>query len=534
MQREACPDCGYIWRFAKISNPMKKILVAALLAPMTALAQTYPSPTFSTVTMPATGQFYSNAGASISRVQDRLFVGPAALNNGTSAASQPDWLTTYQIAKGRTYGFVQTSQMAVLNGNAGQDSLMGLTVGAQTTGRPGSGSQAIGLVAMGVNNANTAQAANATWAGYFEAFRDTSVSGNGGAYGIEIDTMNFTNATPVTDPYSQANDQTIGVQMASGGGFPGTLYPTTVGINFQNNNTTFDKGIVFGSNSITGATGTSGSGVAIALGNGHMLQWYGGAGVPTSSILSNGTTQAGGLQQIFSENTLSFNNSSAKPVFKVFGVANGVNGIQALGAATGQSVALQAIGDDTNINLQLTPKGAGSVVVSGPMSGNSGSFMTLSASSTVSGAGFSSLLAPYALLAGVTNGATASAGSVGENQTGSTSGTSMTSGTTANCTSKSLTAGDWLVWGAAQFSPAAGTTFSGLYAGLSTTSATLPSYSQMTSLIATFTTGQSQIVPAPMTIVNVSGATTVYLVGNASFGTSTMTCSGTINAVRYH
>lgn len=502
------------------------------------------------------GQFYQNAGAKVNRIRDRLFVGPAADNLGTNAASQPDWLTQYQLAKGRTYGFVQTSQMAVLNGNAGQDSLMGLTVGAQTTGRPGSGSQAIGLVAMGVNNANTAQSDNATWAGYFEAFRDTSVSGNGGAYGIEIDTMNFTNATPVTDPYSQANDQTIGIQMASGGGFPGTLYPTTVGINFQNNNTTFDKGIVFGSNSITGATGTSGSGVAIALGNGHMLQWYGGAGVPTSSILSNGTTQAGGIQQIFSENTLSFNNSSAKPVFKVFGVASGVNGIQALGAATGQNVQVQAIGDDTNIGLQLTPKGSGSVVVSGPMSGAAAAFTTLSASSTVSGAGFTSLLAPYAPLAsptftgtvtiptgasiatpnitGVTNGSTASAGSLGENLTGNNSATSMTSGTSANCTSKTLTAGDWLVWGTAQFSPAAGTTFTGMYAGLSTTSATLPAYAQMTSLIATFATGQAQIVPTPMIPLNVSSSTTVYLVGNTSFGTSTMTCSGTINAVRYH
>jgi hypothetical protein len=63
------------------------------------------------VTMPSTGQFYQNIGATVSRVSDRLFVGPAALNNGTNVASQPDWLTQYQLAKGRTYGYVQTSQL---------------------------------------------------------------------------------------------------------------------------------------------------------------------------------------------------------------------------------------------------------------------------------------------------------------------------------------------------------------------------------------------------------------------------------------
>lgn len=566
-------------------------------------------------TQSATSQFYQNFGANVNRVNDRLFVGPATLNNATNVASQPDWLTQYQLAKGRTYGYVQTSQFSVLNDQPSQGSLTTAVFGAKSSPPLSGGSQAIAVTGMGINNANNGQPANAAWAGYFEAFRDTTSAGNGGAYGIEIDTMNYVGSAPVTDPYSQANDQTIGLQMASGGGFPGTLYPTTVGLNFQNNNTTFDKGIVFGSNSITGATGTSGSGVAIALGNGHMLQWYGGAGIPTSRILSNGTTQAGGIQQLFSENSATFSNASSKSLFKILGVSSGVNGIQALGAATGQAVAVQAIGDDTNIPMQISGKGTGGVqVLSTAVSGNSltvtstsntvqgasillqgngattpnkyiralnGAFQIANSANsgtpmsmddsgnvtftgTVSGSSFPSPsltgvpTAPTASagtnttqvattafvtasptintpnITGVTSGATASAGSLGENLTGNTSATSMTNGTTANCTSKILTAGDWIVWGTAQFSPAASTTFTGLYAGLSTTAATLPSYSQMTSLIATFTTGQPQIVPTPMLIQNVSSSTTVYLVGNTSFGTSTMTCSGTINAIRYH
>jgi hypothetical protein len=111
----------------------------------------------------------------------------------------------------------------------------------------------------------------------------------------------------------------------------------------------------------------------------------------------------------------------------------------------------------------------------------------------------------------------------------------MTAGTTANCTSKSLTAGDWLVWGSVQFNPAGTTTVSAIYAGINTTSATLPaSGSQYNNLISTFTTGQAQILSTPMVIENLASTTTVFLVGNSSFGTSTMTCNGWINAVRYH
>ncbi|MDR6377327.1 hypothetical protein [Paraburkholderia caledonica] len=449
------------------------------------------------VTMPATGQFYQNAGATMSRVRDRLFVGPAADNLGTNVASQPDWLTQYQLAKGRTYGYVQTSQFSVLNDTpATTDSLTTAVFGARTQNRTG-GAQVIGATAMGVNNSTIGSGNAAAWAGYFEAFRDTSVSGNGGAYGIEIDTMNFTNATPVTDPYSQANDQTVAAQLASGGDFPGTLYPTTVGLNFQNNNTTFDKGIVFGSNAITGATGTSGTGIAIALGKGHELQWYGAAGAPTSAIVGLGTNTAGAVQQQFSDNLVQWMNGNS-PLFGAAHTSGAVNYVLASNATAGNSPSFAAQGTDANVSMILAGKGASGVLIKGQ-----------------------------------TAGATVASGYVGEPVKNSATGVSITSGTATNITSITLTPGDWDVTGAVTFVPASGTAPTLMQCGTSTTPATLGGLGTQSFLNLSFpTNGSSQGFVAPRQQINVTATTTVYLVAVSTFTGGTMTANGSVFARR--
>lgn len=468
------------------------------------------------ITLPGNSSFYAPS-AVISRLRDRVFVGDAVLNNGTSVASQPDWLTTYQIAKGRTYGYVQTSQMSVLNSSAGGDSLTTLVVGAQSTGRTGSASQVIAVTGMGVNNSsgNVGASQNQAWAGYFEAFRDTGTAGNGGAYGIEIDTMNYVSAAAVTDPYGQSGDQTVGVQMASGGGFSGTLYPTTVGVNFQNNNASFDKGIVFGSTSITGANGTTGTGVAIAFGRGHTIQWYGSAGVTTSSILSTGTVTASAIQQLFSDNTATFNNASGKSILKVLGVASGVNGLQVLGATTGNSPALQAIGDDTNVSVQVTAKGTGSILLNNPV--------------TVTG-----VLAATGLT-GTTSGAAPAASDIGSVNTATFSAVNITtSNTNQNLVSLVVGAGIWDITGNVLYNAAATTTTQILVAGISTTSVTLPAAGNYAQLTATMPVNAANSLILPVQRINVTTNTTVYLVGLAVFGTSTMSATGFIRALRVH
>ncbi|WP_321951880.1 hypothetical protein [Paraburkholderia bannensis] len=366
-----------------------KLFLLALLVPALALAQSYPSPTFNNVTVqgtlsvsgsvtlygitvPATGNFYAGQGASISRISDRLFIAGATANNGTQVASQPDWLTQFQISTGRTGGFIQLASLAVLNGVNPQNNNAFVTATQSQYMNYAGG--VIGALAIGVNN-NTSYSTSA-WGGYNEAYRMSGTTG--GAYGLELDTVNYA-ADTVTDPYQQAPGQVIALQLAAGAELPATgQYPSQAAINIQNNHSTFDTGIVFGSNSLT-------SGLAIAFSSGQRMQWFGSAATPTSSIVGTGTTQAAAIQQNFSDNSVKFNNATSNGIFSIAGVSSGVNGLTATGSVTGSAPQLSAAGSDTNIGIQLSPKGTGGVFANGPTtvtsSATSGNTLALSATS---------------------------------------------------------------------------------------------------------------------------------------------------------
>ena len=80
--------------------------------------------------------------------------------------------------------------------------------------------------------------------------------------------------------------------------------------------------------------------------------------------------------------------------------ASSVNSLEVDATATGFGPIISAIGNDTDINVHLTPKGAGTCILGkldntsiGSIVAAAGAFTTLSASSTVSGVGFSTYLA---------------------------------------------------------------------------------------------------------------------------------------------
>lgn len=218
----------------------------------------------------------------------------------------------------------------------------------------------------------------------------------------------------------------------------------------------------------------------------------------------------------------------------------------------------------TGLATLNAPSFTGGVGVAGGLSISTGgasiSAGGLSVTGTVSGTGFSNYLAsPPAIggtspaagsftalsatgnftpsqtngIVGTTTNNNANAGSVGEVLTNNTSATSMTNNTAANCTSVSLTAGDWDVQGELTAVPAGTTTVQAIEAGITTTSATFPgSFGSAQVFVLPFTTGSTQIISTPVVRESLSATTTVYLVGLTSFGVSTMTCNGFIRARR--
>jgi hypothetical protein len=135
-------------------------------------------------------------------------------------------------------------------------------------------------------------------------------------------------------------------------------------------------------------------------------------------------------------------------------------------------------------------------------------------------------------IVGTTTANNANAGSDGEYQSNSASGTSLTSGTAANCDSLTLTAGDWDVGGTVQFIPAGTTVITGETSSASTVSATAGPNSQTQTIFIAHAAGQGDILSTGYARVNVSTSTTVYAVGEATFTTSTLTCNGYLHARR--
>jgi hypothetical protein len=311
---------------------------------------------YTTLDQPRTGDFYEEQGADIQRLRDRVFMGAAADNNGTNTGNQPDWLTQYLLSNGRDFGFQQVTQVAVLadgtTGNEGSNAFLGA---ARTSTFTNMGN-AIGILGVGLNN--NAALNTGAWGGYFEGFQQPGMTGP--CYAAEFDTINFGSTGYIT-PYSQASNQVIGLQIANGAEFPGAN-AAHAAINFRNNGARYNTGIVFGSDSLTGTDGDgTGTALAMVLARGHGFKWMSSSSINTTEILSTAATTANSMVMAFGEGSTLFNNaSSGKALFGLFNVgASAVNYLAMQASAAGNATQMLAAGDDTNIDIQIVPKGTG-------------------------------------------------------------------------------------------------------------------------------------------------------------------------------
>ena len=118
----------------------------------------------------------------------------------------------------------------------------------------------------------------------------------------------------------------------------------------------------------------------------------------------------------------------------------------------------------------------------------------------------------------------------GTYQQASTTGTSLSTGTTANAASILLSAGAWDISGVCVFNPASTTVIEQLTAGAATVSATLGTPDTYQQIPEALSTSAPVNLEAPLTRIVLASAATVYLVAQAVFVTSTMTVDGYIKA----
>jgi len=230
---------------------------------------------------------------------------------------------------------------------------------------------------------------------------------------------------------------------------------------------------------------------------------------------SNPTTLQGSNNVVtsVSSNALAVGaNGTTNPALRVqatpITVATGLN-IKATGAGTG--IQLSALSSGTNEDFYIDGKGSGTIW----LNNNSGTGSVA--------------------IHGTSTNDSAAAGNVGEEiqslvALGSAVG--LTNVTPANITSISLTAGDWDVEGSVNFTMAAAT-FTQTEAGISSTSATLPSDgSEVYSGLQGTTLTLKDSITLPRKRVSLASTTTVYLVAQAAFSAGTVSGYGAITARR--
>lgn len=158
---------------------------------------------------------------------------------------------------------------------------------------------------------------------------------------------------------------------------------------------------------------------------------------------------------------------------------------------------------------------------------------------TITAATIDTLTVPA--IEGTTTNNDASTGCIGEYihaDLASGSAISLTSGTTANVTNISLTAGDWDVEANGFFAGATGpnTVLFDARSSVSLTSATLDSSDDrvgwVTENTTTFGNGGKINIPIGPTRISLASTTTVYLVARGNFSTNAMTAWGYLRARR--
>lgn len=168
--------------------------------------------------------------------------------------------------------------------------------------------------------------------------------------------------------------------------------------------------------------------------------------------------------------------------------------------------------------------------------GTDGSTVAVGTGGTIGPAGYAAL----GQIPGTATNDNASAGKIGEyisSTVATGSAVSLTTGTPANVTSISLTAGDWDVSSEVYFNSPATTSFTTVLGSISTTTATLNQTAGFWDV-----KGFSAFVPGnntgwiscgvPFVRISVASTTTVFLVAFATFTVSTAAAWGTIQARR--
>lgn len=296
---------------------------------------------------PRTVSFAGSASAL--RVQERVFLGSAAEHfSGNSLASEngDSWmasnLTTYPA-------YLPINAHLLVMNPAGKYAI----VGASRNSDGGGG--AIGVAGFVANDT----ASGLAWGLYSDLQHEGA---NAWSAGLEIAAKN--KAENRTSTAYTHDLGVFGLWLAGGGdnssgGNP--TNPSNTAISVVKNDHTWNKGLIFHHDALTGADGTTGEAIAVEMAKGHTILWKGPGDIVGAQIKSIVNQANKNVGLIFDNDGILFIGANGTPIFTVFHVTNAVNSVVFRDNVTGQAPGVQAYGSDANIDFKITTKGTGVV-----------------------------------------------------------------------------------------------------------------------------------------------------------------------------
>jgi hypothetical protein len=321
------------------------------------------------ITQSETGYFFQADGARINRMADRLFLGSAVHNDGSSlgGGANADWFSRgapNDSAAGLAW--VHYAASVALTVPSGK---VGFAAASRASDVPdGYGSSQTTIPFVGVAIMDRVGSAPPYWtsyAAYLEARVEPATIGT--VIGLEIEAVNFGPAAGQSTPWRLQTLAGATALWIGSGGDPAnhgrSVGPAQLAIGIINNGQKFESGLVFAKDAIHGTDGVSGFGDAILLASRHIVGWWrndGGIGERTNYITSTATQRGHSLQ--FHNGATLLINANDQIDFAVSNVSSAVNGIGIKPAVTGGQPAIETFGD-TNVDLRIQPAGTGNVAL---------------------------------------------------------------------------------------------------------------------------------------------------------------------------
>lgn len=277
----------------------------------------------------STSFFYTDKGSRLYKMADRLFMGGAVLDQGTSNREQTtDWLSTYQTNFTTVGPWLLTSSQVASLSTIGGIAFLGASRtsdgdAAAANGTFNGNPAPIGVAGIGVYDGvlGTSQPA---WGGYFEGHRKAG-SNVQQAFAIEAEAINFGAGEQAPTPYQiNIGGGTHGVRIGSGASNTNATVASAA-ISIVNNPANFDVGIVIGAQALAGTPGDgTGFGTAMSLAPAQGVVWVtpetvGGiqGSAAGFTMYSTVTETAQGSRLIAQNGSVNFTNAAGVNVFSI-------------------------------------------------------------------------------------------------------------------------------------------------------------------------------------------------------------------------